>query len=239
MKVTPLKCPIFKAGFNLNESLIKILKKKKSLPKEFILVISSKIVSLSENNLINPSTISKDQLIKKEADLYLGKTTHNVHLTIKHGLLIPSAGIDLSNSEKSQYILLPKNPFKSAQEIWKSLKKEFPKNKIGVIISDSRSQPLRRGVTGVSLAHFGFKATKKLIGKKDLFGRKLEATFVNVTDALSSAAVLCMGESDEAQPLAIIDKAPVSFSKNSKSNEILIEIKEDLFFNKLFKKREI
>jgi F420-0:gamma-glutamyl ligase len=48
-----------------------------------------------------------------------------------------------------------------------------------------------------------------------------------------------MGESDEAQPLAIIDKAPVSFSKNSKSNEILIEIKEDLFFNKLFKKREI
>ena len=201
---------------------------KGHLKDKSILAVTSKIVSLSENRWVPKSTVDKYKLIQKEADKYLGEIGYGVHLTIKQGMLIPSAGIDESNAEGDFYILYPKNPFLSAKKIHQALKKALHLKKLGVLITDSHTMPLRRGVLGTALAYYGFRGVESKIGKKDLFGRVLKMTQINVADALAVAANFTMGEGSESRPLAIL-KAPVTFANLKDNRELHIPLKEDLY----------
>jgi coenzyme F420-0:L-glutamate ligase len=194
-----------------------------------ILAITSKIVSLAENNLVSKS-ISKKKLVQKEADHYLCEGGYNTELTIKHGFLFASAGIDESNSETDEYILLPKNPYQSAEKIHRYLKETFHLKNFGVILTDSHSMPFRRGVTGIALSHWGFRATNSLIGHKDLFGNELKFTHVDVADSLASMAVFVMGEANDCTPMALIDGAKVEFTTSTSASEIQIAPTDDLYF---------
>ena len=200
------------------------------LEENSILAITSKIISISENRLINKKDINKKQLIQKEGEYYLGEIAYDCHLSIHHGLLVPSAGIDESNSEQNQYILYPKEPFSSAEKIVRQIKKKLNLKNLGILITDSRTLPLRKGVVGVALAYYGFSGIKNMIGKKDLFGRKLKITTINIVDALAASAVLLMGEGNEQKPLAIMQNTPVTFTDDSDSSQLSIPITEDLYF---------
>jgi dihydrofolate synthase / folylpolyglutamate synthase len=101
---------------------------------------------------------------------------------------------------------------------------------LGIIITDSHTQPLRRGVTGIGIAHWGFNAVQTRVGTRDLFGRELKMTFINALDALAVAAVFVMGEGDESSPLALIEGAKVQFkSGTSTPDEVQIRWEEDLY----------
>ena len=107
---------------------------------------------------------------------------------------------------------------------------------LGVLITDSRTVPLRAGVTGVAVGYAGFRGIKDYRGTPDIFGRKFEFSRTNIADGLAAAAVLVMGEGNEQQPLAIIEKAPVEFCDRVKRAELRINIKEDMYrplFSKL------
>ena len=235
MKIKALRTEVFSKEKNLvdfiHQHVAKVLKESS------VLAITSKIVSLSEGQTVSKKNINKQSLIKKESEYYLGEMGYNQHLAIRHGLLVPSAGIDESNSEKEEYILYPKDPFSSAKKIRTALRKKLGLKNLGVLITDSHTVPLRRGVIGTCLAYSGFKAVKNLIGTKDLFGRPLRVTTVNVAEALAVSAVLLMGEGAERCPLAIIEKAPVVFTNKTNSKEMLISPKEDLYAPLLFKKK--
>lgn len=224
--VKAISTEIYRPGEDFFEFLITHLKDR--LKNKSILAITSKIVSLSENRRVSKSSVDKHKLIQKEADTYLGEIGYGVHLTIKQGMLIPSAGIDESNAEGDFYILYPKNPFLSAKKIHQELKKAFHLKKLGVLITDSHTMPLRRGVLGAALAYYGFKGVENKIGKKDLFGRVLKMTQINVADSLAVAATLSMGEGSESRPLAIL-KAPVTFANLKDNRELHIPLKEDLY----------
>ena len=232
IQVSAIKTSVFKTKENLNHFITRHLPKK--IPENSIIVITSKIVSLAEKRVVSKNSIEKVTLIKRESDYFLGEVAYGCHLTIKHGLFIPAAGIDESNSENSEYILFPIDPFKSAQNICEFLRKYFGVEKLGVIITDSHTTPLRKGVTGISLSHWGFKGLKNLIGKKDLFGRELKMTQINYADSLATAAVLLMGEADDACPLALIENAPVEFVETLEDydyeNEMKIDVTQDLYY---------
>ena len=119
LKITPIKTAIFHWGEDLNSFLRHSLRGT-VLKDGDILVITSKIVSLSECQTLAKDKVDKAQLIISEADYDLGEVAFGCRLTIKHGLFIPSAGIDESNSEADHYILFPKDPFLSAQRIHQS-----------------------------------------------------------------------------------------------------------------------
>lgn len=218
------------------DDLFKIL--DKYLPKlsdNEIVTVTSKIVSICEGRIIKEGTIDKDELISKESQYFLprDKNPYNVSLTITHNILAASAGIDESNGN-GYYILWPKNPQASANSIREHLCKRLNKKYIGVILTDSRTTPMRWGVTGIALAYSGFKGVESLIGKPDLFGRKLEYTTVSVMDNIASAAILEMGEANEQKPLAVIGDIPmvhfVSHNPTQKElDEIKITMKEDLY----------
>lgn len=179
-----------------------------ALEEHSILVITSKIVSLCEGSVAAKDT-DKLGLIQQEADAFLdpSENAYGVTMTIAHDLLIPASGIDESNADGA-YVLWPRDPQKSANEVRKYLVRRFGRKEVGVLITDSKTTPLRWGTTGVALAHSGFVGVNDFIGKPDVFGRPLAITKVNVRDGLAASAVLVMGESCEQTPLAVITDVP-------------------------------
>jgi F420-0:gamma-glutamyl ligase len=67
-------------------------------------------------------------------------------------------------------------------------------------ITDSKTAPLRVGVTGVALAYSGFQALNDYVGTKDLFGRALRMIKVNVVDALAAVEELPFVTFQEREP---------------------------------------
>ena len=233
MKIKPIKTHKI---LPFKESLFEILDKYVvSMPKKSVLVITSKIMAICEGQVVKVEKAEKRDLIKKEAEFYLPPETnkYGMSLTIKRNILAVTAGIDGSNGN-GYYILWPKDPQKSANQVRRYLEKRFGKKNLGVIITDSKTTPLRWGVTGIAISHSGFKALNNYIGKPDIFGQKLKVTKVNVMDGLAAGAVLIMGEGSEQTPLAIIDDLPfVSFTGRNPSKkelkDLYISIDEDIY----------
>ena len=120
ISVTALKTEVFHQGDDIYAFLKKHLKDE-NLEGQ-VLAITSKIISLSENRVVSKNEISKLDLVKRESDVYIGPGGFGAELTIKHGILIPSAGIDESNAENNQYILYPEKPYESVRKIWDFLR---------------------------------------------------------------------------------------------------------------------
>lgn len=153
------------------------------------------------------------QLIIQEADEILGGIPH-VILTIKNNTLMANAGIDKSNAPPGYASLLPLNPRASAERLRAEVKKRTGKT-IGVMIIDSRTQPLRLGNIGMALGVAGFKPVADDRGRKDLFGNVLRITRRAVADNLASACTAVIGESNESIPAALIRDAPAEFVDES------------------------
>jgi len=154
-------------------------------------------------------------------------------VTIKRNLLAVAAGIDESNGA-GFYILWPKDPQKTANEVRRYLQKRFSVKKVGVVITDSKTTPLRCGTTGVSIVYSGFRALNNYIGRRDIFGRKFEMQKANIVDALATSAVLVMGEGSEQTPLAVVEDVPfIKFQEKDPSKKELrdlhIDIEDDLY----------
>ena len=196
--------------------------------------MTSKIVALSEGRTAEyKNEKQKVALLKKESNF--ASKTKIVWLTVKDGMLLANAGIDESNA-KGKLILLPKNSFASAEILRKKIIKKFHLKNFGILITDSRLMPLRAGAVGIALGYAGFKGIKNYIGQKDIFGRVLKMSKTDVADSLATAAVLCMGEGKEQQPLALITAAPVIFKNKINKKELIINPKKDIYaplFNKL------
>jgi coenzyme F420-0:L-glutamate ligase len=224
MEITPVKTEIFKEGDDIIDFVAKHIP---YLKEKTILVITSKIVALAERRTaIIEDKKTKEKLIRQESDFAV--CTKFCWLTIKDGMIMASAGIDESNA-KGKLIMLPKDSFKSAQKFRKILQKKYNVKNIGVIITDSRTTPLRAGVMGAAIGYAGFKGARDYRDKKDIFGKKLKISRTDVAGSLAAAAVLVMGEGKERQPLAIIKNASIKFCKKTNKKELFIDPKEDMY----------
>jgi uncharacterized integral membrane protein (TIGR00697 family) len=230
--VRSIRTPVFHPGQNLVEFVMKAIPAN-LVQENMVLAITSKIISLAENQILKRDQTPKRTIIEREADQFLAETIHGVFLTVKHGILIPSAGIDESNSETGDYILFPKDPYASADRLKKALQEKWKLKNLGIVVTDSHTQPLRKGVIGIALSHAGFKATHNLVGEKDLFGREMKMTHVNAIDSIATAAVYKMGEIAERCPLALVYTEGLEFTNNVSSvdaqKEIQIPMSEDLY----------
>lgn len=207
MQITPIKTKKVVLGDSLEQIL------KNSLPRlkeQSVIVVTSKIISITEGN-IRPLTDDKEKLIKQEANRYLinrdWPEKEQAMLTVKDNIVMYWAGIDESNVN-GHYVLLPKDSMKSAEKIWRFLKKEYGVKHVGVIIADSTFLPLRNGSVSVGLGWCGFKPIKNYIGTPDIFGRKLQYTQKNLVDGIAISAEFVMGEGAEQQPVGVVTDIP-------------------------------
>jgi F420-0:gamma-glutamyl ligase len=225
--------PIQTRIFRREESLVDFV--VESIPRNLvhegiILAVTSKIVSLAEGRLVSADSIDKKTLVQKEADVFIGEIAYGSLLTIKHGMLMNSSGIDVSNSEGDDFIIYPADPYQSAENLCRELRKRWGLKNLGVLLTDSHTTPLRRGISGICLSYAGFHGVRNMIGTEDIFGRKLEMTQINYADALASGAVMMMGEGAEKRPLAVIENIDVEFTEKSVRGEIIVPLEEDLYY---------
>lgn len=234
MQVLPIK--IERLSVPTNKSIYDVLSAViTELPEHAVVAISSKIIAICENEVLPLEGIDREELVRREADLYLHSenSKYRHHFTIKRNTIVGSAGIDMSNGDK-HYILWPKDPQQNANDIRKWLQKTYGVRKLGVIITDSTSTPLRRGAIGIAIAHSGFRAVTSYVGKADLFGREMQLETANTAGGLAAAAVLAMGEGSEQTPIAQISDIPtIEFTDADPSEEELantyLSLEDDLF----------
>jgi F420-0:gamma-glutamyl ligase len=236
MQVTALKTKTIKTGDDLFEIISDSLQKYQSSDLEnTILVVTSKVVSLAERNVVM-DVDDKHQLVSQEADRYTEaeSSKYGVMLTIKDSILAVNAGIDESNIGGG-FVLLPKDSYASAEKIWRHVRTQFNLKNFGVVITDSTSFPLKWGVVGRALAYCGIEPLKDLRGTPDLYGRPLEMTQVNVVEGIASAAVLEMGEGNDSTPLCLVSEVKQATFQDhpptaAERKALLIEVEDDVYF---------
>ena len=222
---------------NLKEA---ILTSTLSLKDGDIVAISSKVVSIGEGACVPMDSVDKKTLIAQEADWHrLVLRAHHKHLfTIARGALVGAAGIDESNGN-NHYILYPKNPFLSAKHLRAWFCKTYGVKKLAVVITDSKSDFLRRGATGFALAWDGIDPLRDYRGTADLFGRVIKFEMANLIDSLAAAANLHMGETTERTPVVVIRDAPNIVFKNRSTkvtdDQLYVHPEDDLFEPLLFR----
>lgn len=202
------------------------------LQEKDIVFITSKVLAIHQGRCVPCNETDKNELIKQEATYYLPYVHpqgFNVNLTITDNILIAAAGIDASNAN-DHYILWPKDVDVLCFEIREYLCKKNAIHDLGVVSTDSHTTPLRYGVVGITTGLAGIEPVKDFRGKKDLFGREMLLTQVNEVDALSSMAVLLMGETNECTPIVLLrgyDK--IAFNEKASMKDFKIPPEIDLY----------
>ncbi|MGN6670941.1 MAG: coenzyme F420-0:L-glutamate ligase [Candidatus Nucleicultricaceae bacterium] len=223
MQVRALKTQKIMAGMSLEDTIQNAIP---SLEEQSIVAVTSKVVSITEGSFITKDKAPlKQDLITQEAEYYLDvPSEYGICLTIRNHILIPTAGIDESNADNA-YILYPEDVQASAERLWSFLKSHYNLRHVGVIITDSHTTPLRRGVIGLGLGWCGFKALRDYVGTPDIFGSPLRVTLANLLDGYAAAAVVVMGEGKEQTPLAVIDQLQnIEFTDSPPSKEELEQL---------------
>ena len=171
--------------------------------------------------------MEKESLIKQESSYY--KKTSLCYFTIRQNLICANAGIDESNA-CGKIVLLPKDPYKTANKLRQALCKYYKIKKLGIILTDSFILPLRAGVINIAVAYSGFVGVQNYCGKKDIFGRKLKMTLVNIADSLATSAGLTMGECAQKCPIALIRGAKVKFTSKTREGEMCYPFRDDFYY---------
>lgn len=221
-----------------------------SLKAGDILVFAQKIISKSENRLVNLTTIGpsegavslgkqcdKDarfvELVLRESKSVLRHRPGALIVEHKLGFICANAGIDHSNvkgdwgKDEDWVLLLPENPDLSAETIRSGLKKISGAD-FGVMIIDSHGRAWRNGITGVCIGLSGLPAVVDKRGDPDLFGYKLRITQIAAADELAAAASLIMGQADESSPIIHVRGFPYPL-RESKLDELIRPKEQDLF----------
>lgn len=197
-----------------------------------ILFITSKVVAIHQGRCVPIGSCSKIDLIKQEADKWIASDIvpgKDIYLTMNNHILIPSAGIDESNAN-GYYILRPEQLNEITKQIFEFVCQKFWISKLGIIITDSTARIGKRGVVGIGMYAYGIAPVLDKRGTKDIFGRTLEISQINVVDALSAMAVYLMGEANECTPIVIGREIPnVEFTTEVDYETSIIPPEQDLF----------
>jgi coenzyme F420-0:L-glutamate ligase/coenzyme F420-1:gamma-L-glutamate ligase len=239
--------PLIAEGDSLGELIVEAAAKQGTPIKQGdIVVVTHKIVSKSEGNIVNLDTLSPSEQAREIAqktgkdpafvEAVLGETKEIVRIgpnslitESRNGVICANAGIDKSNIEGEKNIaLLPKNPDESAQRIRSEIKK-LTSHDVAVVISDTHGRPLRMGEINVAIGVAGIKPTRDRRGEKDLFGYVLRVKQTAVADELASAAELVIGQADEGIPVAIIRGYTYQTTETASSRDLTRPREADLF----------
>lgn len=227
MELTPIRIETVQPP--KDDLLAKIRASSLTLEEHDVIALSSKVVAIHQGRCVPQEDIALDELARKEADRYLPASAFVTH-TIKNGTLIPNAGID---PFAGYWVLWPEDAQETAKALLVWFKKEYARTNLYLVITDSRSAFLRRGVLGMAIAWAGFEPLYDNRVRKDLLGFPSGGSQTNVPDALAASAVFVMGEANEGTPLVRIRNAPYVRESRTKRraafNTYQVDMTEDIF----------
>jgi coenzyme F420-0:L-glutamate ligase / coenzyme F420-1:gamma-L-glutamate ligase len=199
-------------GDDIPTVILKALKsKRRKLASGDILVVTHKIISKAEGQIVPLATVCPSEEAQEWAERYrldarvteiawkegarIVKRGHGVSITeTRHGFVCANSGVDASNVDGGySVVLLPRDPDRSAQNIFRELKRKLGFG-VPVIISDSFGRAWREGLTEVAIGVAGMRALRDSRGARDPYGYKLKVTLEAIADELAGMAGLACGK---------------------------------------------
>jgi coenzyme F420-0:L-glutamate ligase/coenzyme F420-1:gamma-L-glutamate ligase len=236
--------PEMKAGDALGPLLLEALRRiPVRVRRGDVLVLAHKIVSKAEGRTVPLATVTPSPLANSWArewgrdprvvELALSESRRIVRMDrgvllaeTRHGFVCANAGVDLSNSPEGMATLLPEDPDRSAAAIRTCLIEALGVD-LAVIIADTFGRPWRDGQVNVAIGVAGGMPLSDYRGRKDGFGRTLQATCIARADEIAAAAELVMGKRRRV-PAALVQGARLEAGPGAGSN--LVRLPErDLF----------
>ncbi len=198
-----------------------------------VVCVASKIVSLSENRLVDlttvtPSPVAKElhaQIPRKDlrtVEVILEQTGEpdgsKVEIvdnwiggTLPNGLRATSAGVDKFGHDT--VILLPTDADASARQIGEAVMEAHGLAKVGVIITDSDGRSDRHGATQIAIGSFGFDPIRR-IETTDELGRH-DTSEETLCDFISASAGIVMGQRNTGRPVVICRGVDYTFDSTA------------------------
>lgn len=185
-----------------------------------IVVVTQKIVSKAEGQVVDPTTFEPSAFAQEIArqgrkdahhqEVVLRQSRRIVRMDrgvliteTRHGLICANAGVDESNVAGGRLLtLLPEDPDASAATL-RAAFVEHTGVQVAVIISDTFGRPWRTGQVNFAIGVAGMNPLQDYVGQHDPYGYELHVSIIAIADELASAAELVMGKIDRI-PVAII-----------------------------------
>ncbi len=236
------------------DDIARLICENTELEEHDIVVISSTIVSKSENRIRKIENImvtekAKDiakknknepgfvQAVLDESEEILIESPFLLVRTM-NGSICVNAGIDRSNVEgNGNILLLPESPDNNAKDLKESIL-AYTGKKVSVIITDTNGRAFRMGQTGAAIGIAGIRPTRDWRGTKDLFGRVLEVKNEAVVDEIAGFANVLMGEGNGGTPVVIIRGLDL-YDENCGIKELYRPEEEDVIRQCLSKCRSV
>ncbi len=185
-----------------------------------VLVVAHKVVSKAEGAVRRLAEIEPGERARELADSHakdprmvqavldqsaeLLRASHGVLICVTHhGFVCANAGVDRSNAEDpDEIVLLPADPDASARALRSGVAQRLGVRP-AVVIADSFGRAWRVGQTDVAIGIAGLTPLDGWRGRADANGRELAATEIAVADSAAGAADLARAK-DSGQPAVLI-----------------------------------
>lgn len=199
-----------------------------------VVVVTSKIIAKAEGRLAEvPASgpereAARVKLLAAETARVVARRGQTEIVATHHGFVMASAGIDASNVDHNQLVLLPLDPDAAARALRAGLRARLAVD-VAVIVSDTTGRPWRLGLVDVALGAAGLEVLRDYRGERDAHGNELQITQMAVADELASAAELVKNKYDQV-PVAVVRGFPrVSTQDGPGAVSLLRPAEEDLF----------
>jgi coenzyme F420-0:L-glutamate ligase/coenzyme F420-1:gamma-L-glutamate ligase len=198
-----------------------------------VVVVTSKVVSKVEGRLVRvPAGADREtvrlQAIEDEAVRVVARRGPLAIVQTGQGWVVAAAGIDASNVEPDQLVLLPEDGDASARALRDRLAALLGVD-VAVVVSDTFGRTWREGLTDVAVGAAGLPALLDHRGAVDAHGNRLETTRVALVDELASAADLVKGKL-AGVPVAVVRGLAVERPEPDPGTRPLVRLLDDDLF---------
>ncbi|MEU0541548.1 coenzyme F420-0:L-glutamate ligase [Nocardia sp. NPDC005978] len=173
-----------------------------------VLVVTSKIVSKVEGRIVAaPSDpeerdAARRELVRQEAVRVLAQKNRTLITENKLGIVQAASGIDGSNVESGELVLLPVDPDGSAKALRTALADRLGV-RVAVVVTDTMGRAWRNGQIDAAIGSSGVRVLHDYDGAIDGQGNELHVTLVAIADELAAAADLVKGKLGGV-PIAVV-----------------------------------
>ncbi|WP_280382939.1 coenzyme F420-0:L-glutamate ligase [Nocardia wallacei] len=198
-----------------------------------VLVVTSKIVAKAEGRIVAAPADPEERdtlrrkLVREEAVRVLAQKGRTLITENRIGIVQAASGVDGSNVEQGELVLLPADPDGSAKALRSALAARLGVD-VAVVITDTMGRAWRIGQTDAAIGAAGLRVIHDYAGAVDGQGNELQVTQVAVADELAAAADLVKGKLGGV-PVAVV-RGWASTDDGSTAAALLRRGAEDLFW---------
>jgi coenzyme F420-0:L-glutamate ligase / coenzyme F420-1:gamma-L-glutamate ligase len=155
-----------------------------------VVCVTSKVVSKAEGRVVAGDRA--DAVVRETRRVVARRGPLSIVVN-RLGLTMAAAGVDVSNVEPGQVLLLPEDPDASARELRAAIAERAGVN-VGVLVTDTAGRTWREGQTDIAIGAAGLRVLDDHAGRVDSYGNILSVTAPAVADELAGAAELAAGK---------------------------------------------